>query len=359
MGEAGFVVLRYADPGQVDVLYALTMPLAPDLVNGIGVAAMSCESSAPQFELCLTRIVLFVCNMEASRSFYDSSLGLRVIAVKPPAVIYSAGPIQICLLPAAGHALRPVDGKDRSAAITLLVTNFSLSRNALTARGVRFSRTIESAIGITADFYDPDGHCFSLYQPYDAASQSPSPQRLEALAIDQAVARSSGIPSADADCLDGGLADAVIADIALFFRDPGAAEAFYTNVLGLPTIEDRSIRRCISPSVSSGIMHYDIGTTMLTTRYVETEGNEQKLASVGASGFALLFRVVHLSMAVAALSRRGISFSAGLLEDSKGRVARFVDPAGNILLLREPTAEDDYDACAGTYGELTAKCCFS
>jgi catechol 2,3-dioxygenase-like lactoylglutathione lyase family enzyme len=302
---------------------------------------MPLESPATKTDLSLETLVLFVSDMAASRSFYERALGLRALAVNPRAAIYSAGHVQLCLLPAAEHGVALQDGPDRSVDITFMVDDFPRCRDVLAARGVRFSRTLEYAIGRTADFYDPDGHWFSLYQPSEAAMGWPSGSKLEALA--------SGLPAPGDD-----LADAFIAYVFLFFNDPEIAEGFYGGVLGLEALEGGPCRR-IPTRAPIGVVKYDAGTTMLTTHHVESEDKRYQVATVGSGGVAMAFRAAHLATAVDALSRRGVAFSGRVAESPIGRLARFMDPAGHVFLLREPAQESERSALAGTFANLAAE----
>lgn len=302
-------------------------------------------------DLSLETIVLFVSNMVASRSFYEHTLGLRALAVNPHVTMYSAGHVQLCLLQAAEHGVALQDGPDRSVDITFLVDNFPRCRDGLTARGVQFSRTLEYSIGMTADFYDPDGHWFSLYQPSEAALEWPSGPKLEALASGLPMGHLRPVSPADAaaqgDDLQGhDLADAFIAYVFLFFSDPDVAAGFYGDTLGLDVLEGGPCRR-IPTRAPVGVVKYDVGTTMLTTHHVESDDKRFRVATVGTDGVAMAFQVADLTTAAAALSRRGIVFSGRPSESPIGRLARFMDPAGHVLLLREPAQEVEGSVHAG------------
>jgi predicted enzyme related to lactoylglutathione lyase len=186
---------------------------------------------------------------------------------------------------------------------------------------VRFSRTLEYVIGMTADFYDPDGHWFSLYQPSEAAWGWPSGETLRALAPDAA---------ADGD----DLADAFIAYVFMFFSDPEAAADFYGQGLALEMVEGGPCRR-VPTDIESGVAKYDVGTTMLTTHHVDSDDKRFRVSTAGTDGVALAFAVEDLATAQADLSSRGIEFAGPPSESPIGRLARFADPAGHVLLLRE------------------------
>src|SRR5947199_7653924 len=105
-----------------------------------------------------------------------------------------------------------------------MVDKFPRCRDVLAARGVQFSRTLEYIIGMTTDFYDPDGHWFSLYQPSEAALGWPSGPKLEALASGLPARHFRPVPPGDAAAPGDDLADALIAYVFLFFSDPEVAE---------------------------------------------------------------------------------------------------------------------------------------
>jgi catechol 2,3-dioxygenase-like lactoylglutathione lyase family enzyme len=306
-----------------------------------------------QTDLNLEIIVLFVSDMVASRSFYEHTLGLRALAVNPHVAVYSAGHVQLCLLPAAEHGVALRDGPDRSADITFLVDDLPRCRDVLAARGVRFSRNIEYVVGRTADFYDPDGHWFSLYQPSEAAMQWPSARKLEALASSLPTRHFGRVPPVDAAAPSDDLADAFIAYVFLVVSDPEVAAGFYGDVLGLDAIEGGPCRR-VPTRAAIGVVKYDVGTTMLATHHVESDDKRYQVSAVGTGGVAMAFPVADLTTAVAALSRRGIVFSGEPSESPIGRLARFMDPAGRVLLLRERTQEGERSVRAGMSANAAA-----
>lgn len=285
---------------------------------------MPSESPATRTDFNLDAIVLFVSDLVASRSFYEHTLGLRLRVANSHVAWYLAGHVQLCLLPASEYGVVLADGLDRSADITFMVGDFARCHDALAGRGLRFSRTLEYSIGTTADFFDPDGHWFSLYQPSEGAMQRASGGRLKKL-------------SADLPAEAGGddLADAFIAYLFLFFSDPEAAAHFYGDSLGLDVIEGGACRR-VPTDIESGVIKYDVGTTMLTTHHVDSDDKRFRVETVGTSGVALAFGVERLAEAIAALSPRAIVFSDSSYDSPIGRLARFTDPAGHVLLLREP-----------------------
>jgi len=302
----------------------------------VPLATMAVESPVTPNGLDLDTIVLFVSDMVASRSFYERTLGLTPLAAGPAAAVYPAGRLRLGLLPAREHGVVLEDGLDRSADITFMVDDFARVHDVLEQRGLRFSRTLEYSIGITADFFDPDGHWFSLYQPSEEALRRPSGDVLRRLAS----------PSGD------DLAGAPIPYVFLFFGDPEAAADFYGLTLALDVVEGGACRR-VPTDIESGVIKYDVASTMLTTHHVDSDDRRFRVATVGTTGVALAFRVADLGRQVADLARRGVAFADPDLESPIGRLARFADPAGHVLLLREPHPEGE-TAGAGAFATAGA-----
>jgi catechol 2,3-dioxygenase-like lactoylglutathione lyase family enzyme len=283
----------------------------------------------------LDTIVLFVSDAAASRSFYEHTLGLRALAVDSRAALYSAGHVRLCLLPAAEHGVVLANGVDRSVDITFAVDDFARCHDSLEARGLRFSRTLEYSIGTTADFFDPDGHWFSLYQPSEQAMRRPSGHTLRALTVNLSRGHVPRAAGAGDD-----LGDALIAYLFLFVSDPEAAADFYGAKLGFDVVEGGRCRR-VPTDIESGVIKYDVGRTMLTTHHVDSDDKRFRVATVGTDGVAMAFRVADLERAVDELAKRGIACADAPSASPIGRLARFTDPAGHVLLLREPLQADE------------------
>jgi hypothetical protein len=259
------------------------------------------------------RIGPFVSDMVVFRSFYEHALALTALAP------HAANHVHI---PAAENGIALEDGPDTSANITtFMVNNFPRRQEVLPARGVQFARTLEYSIGTTADFYDPDGHWFSLYQSSEAAVGWPSRSKLQALASGLPMRHFTPVSPVDAAPEVDDLADAFIAYV---FSDPDVAARFYSGLLEFDVIEGGPCRR-ISTRAPAGVVKYDVGATMLTTHHVESDDKRFRVATAGTGGVAFAFQVAHLTMAVSALSRRGIIFSGWLSESHIGRLERFMD----------------------------------
>ena len=94
---------------------------------------------------------------------------------------------------------------------------------------------------------------------------------------------------------------------------------------------------------------------MLTTHHVESDDKRFRVATVGSDGVAMAFQVAHLTTAAAALSHRGIVFSGLPSESPIRRLARFMDPAGHVLLLRESTQEGEESVHGGMSANAAAE----
>ena len=145
-----------------------------------------------------------------------------------------------------------------------------------------------------------------------------------------------------------------IGHVHLKVADLDRALGFYGGVLGLEALEGAPCRR-IPTSVDIGVVKYDAGTTMLATHHVEPEDRRYRVSTVGTSGVAFAFPVAHLATAVGELSHRGVVFSDWPSKSAVGRVARFADPVGHVLLLEEPVREGDGAVRAGMYENAGAE----
>jgi catechol 2,3-dioxygenase-like lactoylglutathione lyase family enzyme len=296
----------------------------------------------------LIYLVLYVRDIAVSRDFYEGVLGFRVLEEDEASVKYSAGHVVICLNRASDLGIQLPEGRDRSIDITFLVDDFHRMYAALQARGVRFSRTLEYIVGTTVDFYDPDGHWFSLYQPSETVMSWPSADKIRALrlAAGSNGAELNGGPlpgnGTVSTTIDTGLDGHELVYLFLFVQDPDSTLKFYNDVLGLTAIEGGPCRRVVT-SAPLGVVKYDAGGTLLTTHHVEGEhAAKLRVATEGSSGVALAFHVMDVRAATAELSRRGVRFTEGPSISRVGMVgtlARFEDPAGHVYYLYEPSSE--------------------
>jgi catechol 2,3-dioxygenase-like lactoylglutathione lyase family enzyme len=274
----------------------------------------------------LSYLILYVRDLERSRAFYEDGPGFRPVGSDATSVDYTAGDVILRLETAADAGVVMPDGKDRALDITFLVDDLEVTRDALAARGVELRRTLDYEVGKTVDFYDPDGHWFSLYEPSAVAMGWPSGEKLAAM-------RDAGRPAPDV--LDGH----DLAYLFMFVGDRRTAEAFYHGAMGLEAIEGGPCRRGVTHA-PDGVVKYDAGGTLLTTHSVDGDHAEAHGVSTRGSGTAaIVFHTSDVRAEAATFSARGVEFAGGLEAWPVGTVARFDDPFGHRYALCEPTAE--------------------
>ena len=315
---------------------------------------MPSESGATQTDLSLETIVLFVSDMAVSRSFYEHSLGLRPLAVNPHTAMYSAGHVRLCLLPAAEHGVALQEGRDRSADITFMVENFRpLLMRCLRHEACSSPEPSSMLIGVTADFYDPDGHWFSLYQPSEAAMGWPSGPKLEALASSLPMRHFRGVPP-ETPQPQVMILLMVHPYVFLFFNDAGGGRELLWR-----RPRTRGDRRRAVPPHSDQRRHWGRQVRRWHDDADDSPRRQRRQALSGRDGWeggvAMAFGVADLTTAVADLSRRGIAFSGSPSESPIGRLARFTDPAGHVFLLRESTQEGEGRVRAGVSANAAAE----
>lgn len=280
----------------------------------------------------LLYLVVYVRDLAASSAFYEDVLGFVALDDDRRSVRYSAGHVILCLQPASDAGVELSEGRDRSIDITFLVEDFEHLHAALQARGVRFSRTLEYEVGTTADFYDPDGHWFSLYAPSDAALRWPSADKIRTLS---ALGRRDGAAVGVLDRRE-------LVYLFLFVSDADATQVFYSDVLGLSAIEGGPCRRDSSVTrLPEGVVKYDAGGTLLTTHHVDAEHAARfKVRTEGSGGVALAFHAADLRRSIDELARRGLTVASGPEPSSLGQIATFRDPGGHVYMLCQPPDRD-------------------
>src|SRR5437867_237074 len=126
-------------------------------------------------------LFLYVRDLSASRDFFERTLGLRAIEEDADSVKYDCETLILALNRASDYDITLHDGPDHSTDIVFLVDNLDEARAALEARGVQFTETHRYEIGAITDFYDLDGHWFTLYETSDEAMTWPSGERIQAV----------------------------------------------------------------------------------------------------------------------------------------------------------------------------------
>jgi catechol 2,3-dioxygenase-like lactoylglutathione lyase family enzyme len=297
----------------------------------------------------LLYLILYANDLTRARDFYEKTLGLTVLESDGSSAKYDTGQTILCLRKASEFGVG-FTSPDRSADVTFLVDDLDKVRDSLSGRGVKFSDTLRYEIGATVDFYDPDGHWISLYQPSDAAMSWPSGQKLKAIlragGKDPTNYENSNIPRRYSVPTEITLRGREIVYLFVFVPDPDVAFEFYSGVLGFRDLERRSCRRG-STENELGVVKYDAGGLMLTTHHREIaptpkgQQDSQGLRETSNSqskAAALVFGVNDLDHVTKALSQKSIDVKV-VDRTRDGRTAKLEDPFGRVLYLLEPSSE--------------------
>jgi predicted enzyme related to lactoylglutathione lyase len=248
-------------------------------------------------------------------------------------VSYRIGHVILSLHCATNPSVHLGDGPDRSITLTLLVDDVRAVRTALEDRGTRLQATMTSRAGTMVDFYDLDGHWFSLYEASDAALSWPSARKIRTLrhAAGERHATGDGLP---------GLGDQELLYVFLYVQDLQATAAFYQGALGLVPMEVNTCHRGMT-NVADGVVKYDAGGVLLTTHHVGDGDHAavHKVTTEGSNGIALGFHTTDLAASTAILSSRGMNFTSEQVASRIGATAAFSDPGGHRYYLCEPFAE--------------------
>lgn len=303
-------------------------------------------------------LFLYVRDLAASRDFFERALRLRVIEEDADSVKYDGGEIILALNRAADYNITLPDEHDHSTDIVFLVDNVDLARAALEARGVRFTETHRYEIGAITDFYDPDGHWFTLYETSEESLTWPSGDRIQAVralyngkrdngqVTQPAKPASAPVSTTDLDSfsLDG----KPLIYLFLFVRDADEAFGVYGQRLGLHDLEGGPCSRA-STADEEGVIKYDTGGIILTTHSLETVREEEEIIDHPCPprtvnpkemrGKAVVFHTPDIETAVKGLADTGIRFERGVVRSSIGAIAEFEDPSGHVFYLYEPSPE--------------------
>lgn len=286
-------------------------------------------------------LFLYVRDLAASRDFFERALGLRVIEEDEGSVKYDTGEVILALNRAADYGVALPTEHDHSTDIVFLVENLDEARVALEARGVRFTETHRYEIGAITDFYDPDGHWFTLYETSQESLTWPSGDRIEAV---RALHPNPAKESSESFRLDG----KPLIYLFLFVRDADEAVSVYGDALGLRDLEGGPCSRA-SNADEEGVVKYDTGGVILTTHSLETVREEDEIIDhpcpprtvnpVEMGGKAVVFHTSDIETAVKDLTERAVTFPRGITRSEIGAVAQFVDPSGHVFYLYEPSTE--------------------
>jgi catechol 2,3-dioxygenase-like lactoylglutathione lyase family enzyme len=273
-------------------------------------------------------LFVYVSDLQASRTFYEEKLGLRVIDENDPdCVKFDCGHVILALNRAADFNIPLPRTRDTTTEVVFLVENMAETRAALESRGVELLPTSDDEPGKITNFYDPDGHWYALYEPSEEALSWPTGPRLRALMA--ARQNGNGASHNGVKGLDG----SELLYTFLFVRDTEETQAFYHDDLGLRDIEGGPCTRSSEHSDEEGVVKYDAGL-LLSTHRTPRPLTEDYLKSV-----APVFYVKNVVHAVNALSRRRAGLSPRVTRSEIGVVASLDDPTGHRLYLYEPSEE--------------------
>src|SRR4051794_2696285 len=126
-------------------------------------------------------LFMYVTDLARSRRFYEDVLGLSLITSDEQSVQYDCGEVILALNVADRYGITLPPERDNSTDVVWLVDDLHALRDSLAARGVQFNTPVEYEVGHIVDFYDPDNHWLSLYQPSEEAMSWPSGERIAAV----------------------------------------------------------------------------------------------------------------------------------------------------------------------------------
>ena len=294
-------------------------------------------------------LFIYVRDLERSRAFYEGTLGLRVIEEDESAVKFDAGEVILALNRAEDFGIVLPEGRDNSTDIVFLVDDLRAMQASLEARGIEFIPAVWYSVGGIADFYDPDGHWLTLYEPSDEAMGWPSGERIAAVRRAR-VGRNGHAPKPVPATRATATGDLTLAGYEIFYvfffvPDADEAEVFYNQELGLRDLEGGPCSQQTSGD-EDGVIKYDTGGLLLTTHFFDGNRNEIEVAEHGCpprdldvqhmKGTAPVFYVPHVEDAVASISEKRPGF-AKVRHLDIGVVATCEDPGGHMFFLYEPS----------------------
>jgi catechol 2,3-dioxygenase-like lactoylglutathione lyase family enzyme len=300
---------------------------------------------------------VYVSDLANSRTFYEQVLGLRVIEETTDSIMFNGGQIILALKHANDYGILLPTERDGSADIVFLVEDLNAIRNSLEKRGVVFNPTSWYEVGGIADFYDPDSHWLTLYQPSDEAMTWPSADKIRAVIQARQVHSTRREPSTqfekhitsiDTATADLGLDGKEIIYLFVFVKDPHQALAFYHDTLGLHDIEGGPCSQ-LSSGDQDGVIKYDTGGILLSTHFID---DRRTIAEVQAhscpprvldfermKGVAPTFCVTDIEHVIEVLARKDIRFIDTISPSAHGKQISFEDPSGHLYYLYEPSPE--------------------
>jgi catechol 2,3-dioxygenase-like lactoylglutathione lyase family enzyme len=300
-------------------------------------------------------LFLYVTDLAVSRAFYHDKLGLEIVDEDADCVKFDAGTVMLALNRAADYGVQLPRPKDNSNDTVFLVEDIEASRAVLERRGIAFLPTSWYQPGGIVDFYDPDGHWLTLYEPSKEAMSWPSGDRIRAvLRRREQLNRERGVDKRMA--LESGLRYADLFYEFFFVPDPDDARRFYYETLGIKALEGGPCSQACNGD-EQGVIKYDTGGFVLTTHHAfgaQTETGAtiaapaQEAAEEGQHACPPRTIDIVLMRGVApAFYVPGVDKVVGSLTSYKplnvnrsaiGTVVTLDDPGGHRLFLYEPSA---------------------
>lgn len=277
----------------------------------------------------LVYLFLYVNDLQASRDFYERKLGLRVLEDDEVSVKYDAGEIILALNKARDYGIE-VGRRDDTSIIVFHAADIDALRASLERRGVEFAGpTDRYDIGATAMFYDPDGHCLSLYQPSEESMHWPSADKIRAVL---SAGANGSRPPAAGPAQDLTLAQSKLIYLFLFVKDVRDSFRFYHEKLGLRVLEE---------SEEAGVVKYDGGGLILATHLFdsEVEARVRREDLDKERGIAPVFLVPDIDLAYRELASRGVGFVGDVQRSEIGAIVKLEDPTKHLFYLYQASPE--------------------
>jgi catechol 2,3-dioxygenase-like lactoylglutathione lyase family enzyme len=309
-------------------------------------------------------LFIYVSDLARSREFYETKLGLRVIEEDADCVKFDTGHVILALNRVADHPAYGIElpkGKDGSADIVFLVEDVWEMRNSLIERGVAFHPVDWYQPGGLADFYDPDGHWLTLYQPSAEAMTWPSAERIRAVVslrrgrdAERGIAAFGGPPrpverrgEVNPRLVERGLDGCELIYLFLFVFDAREAQRFYYDTLGLRAVEGGPCSQ-LSGGDEEGVVKYDAGGILLATHHIEPQRTEaevaehlcppRELVAGRLKSVAPAFNVSDMDTETAAILATNPGLRLRRSDTEAGAIASIEDPSGHLLFLYQPSA---------------------
>lgn len=298
----------------------------------------------------LVYFFIYVSDLARSRDFYENKLKLRVLEEDADSVKYDTGLSILCLNRATDYGITLAPGNHESTDIVFLVDDIDGMRAALMERGLTMGKAFRYDPGGICDFYDPDGHWLTLYEPNEAAMTWASADKIRAIwkAAGRGTLPVVG-PAAIEEKENGEfrMDGKPLLYLFRFVREPQEAQVFYNNLMGLVDLEGGPCSAG-SDGDEEGVIKYDAGGIMLTTHQTWPDRDPDamehpcppRLLDPGhMTATAVAFHVDNIEEKYDALTNIGIPFQGGVSRSKIGAIAKFSDPSGHVYFLYQPSDE--------------------